>query len=466
MGEEQLERWARLVRLMRRIHPAGASLTFQQSLALAKTFEGLFNRFIESRAAIGSLEVRVGAEPLLGMIQNHPNGVREIRFKRAFAADTVLQIWRSADPLFDAVPLLFLALDEVTAEGVSRTQHYPNGQSLTLFVARESDGEYHIKLSFAAGEEAERDPHNSPAEWEIAAAASSAAGAAGAEKPKAKARAAAVAFAFLLVCQPFWMNRFVSAPRAGGQSVAAAADVAVAHDASGSAVLAPSSDGAGSDAAYPTEVGRTQSITGPAAAPPAGTVIKRGELARVVVVSSSETPGEPSASAGAALGAAMTAARTERQRLSDGAVVTAWDLQREIKMSEVKRVYVDEVRDARLDENLKSSIREGIRQALSKQRIEVLDERAEVRAADSVLTLRFEPDETSSGAVFGELRDGKGQYIWDSKAGCRTVADGDLAAALGDASQRLGMLMVAAIQQAQSNADAYQQGLAAQTAGR
>lgn len=466
MGEEQLKRWVRVVRLMRRISPAGDCLTFEQALNLSSVYDETYKRFLASRTPIGSLEVRVGAETLLGMIQNHPNGVREIKFKRAFSDGTVLQIWRSADAHFDDVPLLFQELQEVTAEGVSRTQHYPNGQSLTVYVIRESDGEFSIKLSFAAREEADVDRQADTGGPKTAAAGVAGAGAA----PKYKARAAGAMLAVLLAVHLFWGSGLLPARRAAGQRgepyVVGGVSIEEASPAKPSERTAAPLENA-ADTAPAVETGGGGAAVRQPGRPAVPTIIRRGEMGRVTVVSASEPIAQPDSSPAAAATLGASAGRDESQALAAAAaVVTEWDLHREIKLGGVKRVYVDEVSDARIDANSKSRIRTGVAHMLERQGIEVLKVRADGQPSVNVLTLRFEPDETYSGAIFAELRDGKGQYIWDNKTGCRTGFGGDWGATLDDASQRLGMIMVAAIQRAQSNSDAYQQSLSAQMGGR
>jgi hypothetical protein len=449
---------------MRRISPAGDRLTFEQALNLASAHDEIYKRFLASRVPIGSLEVRVGGETLLGMIQNHPNGVREIKFKRAFRDGTVLQIWRSADAHFDDVPLLFQELEEVTSEGVSKTQHYPNGQSLTVYVVRESDGEFSIKLSFAAREEADRDRWENTGEPKVAAVVAAATG----ETPKYKARAAGAMLALFLASQLFWGGGLLLATRAIGQrgepyvvsNIVPEQDLPVNLRA-----LIPVAPEAAADAAPAVETKEE----GAAATSVPSTIIRRGEMGRVNVISAAEplVQSDSSLATAATLVTPASAADGEPQVLTTpSTVVTGWDLQREIKLSGVRQVYVAEISDAQLDANLKSRIRAGVAQTLEKQGIEVLKVRAEGQSVDSVLTLRFEPDETYSGAIFAELRDGKGHFIWDNKTGCRILVGDDWVETLDDASQRLGLLMVAAIKHAQSNADIYQQSLNTQIGGR
>lgn len=179
---ERLEELRRLIRLMRRISPDGGRLTFKELLGVAKRNAEVYERFVGTRVPINALEARVGEPKFWNTVLNHPDGVTETTFERDLPQDAVLQVWRSADRQFGEVPLLFQPLAEVPAEGLSRTEHYGHGRSITLGVKRNESGEFKVRLSFTVGEQAVAAGRFGAAAKEVPSASPSG-GAAGASSP-------------------------------------------------------------------------------------------------------------------------------------------------------------------------------------------------------------------------------------------------------------------------------------------
>jgi hypothetical protein len=145
--EDQLAQWLRVVRLMRLISPGGERLSLEQLFDRAKRNSEIYKRFLASDAEINALELRVAELNFRKMIWNDSDGLKETTFERDLPPDAMLQVWRAADSEFEAVPLLFQAMEEVPREGLSLTKRYNNGRAITLQVKQKENGEFRVKLS-------------------------------------------------------------------------------------------------------------------------------------------------------------------------------------------------------------------------------------------------------------------------------------------------------------------------------
>lgn len=146
---EMVEKWSRLLRLIRSTTSDGERLTYEQVLNQAKHNAEVYEQFLASKAPINALEVRVGQTRVWHTVLSHPDGIKETTFERDLPHNAVLHVWRSADREFGEVPLLFHVMEETPMEGLSRTERYSNGRSMTLHVKPNENGEFSIKLSFA-----------------------------------------------------------------------------------------------------------------------------------------------------------------------------------------------------------------------------------------------------------------------------------------------------------------------------
>lgn len=478
MTEEQIKEKVRIVKLMRRISPAGDALTFEQALRLAERNAEIYRRFLASKIPINALEVRVGPRKIFGAKQNRVDGIQELtEYRRSLPEDTVLQILRPADKQFDEVPLLFQDLEGIPLGGVSTTKRYPNGQVVTLYVMKELNNEFNIKLSFAAAPETLPKPPQVFNAEDLKQQTSE-------PKPKAKA-------AFLKShrrssdSKRSWLGSIYVPVQAYTYGMRAMASVLVicaiftafclgSHRSYGKAQrLALIESGQQmliTDVSESTWVGESELISrverntlppdagmtkAAVQAPVAPSAIWRREMGHAIVSSEPELLIDSFETHTLAV-TSETARRGETGEQGETATpkfITSWDKQCEAMLAKLRRVYVEDLTDPSVDNDARLRVRTEFVRVLTRQGIKVLEKGEKEQAADAIVHLRFEPDKTASGAVFAELRNSAGQYIWDDKAGCETTVNGNLDTILSNASRRLGILMVVAIQQAQRNVD-------------
>jgi hypothetical protein len=500
MSEKKLKKLEGIVKLTRRISPAGEQLTFEQALSLARRNAEAYDKFLSSGAPINALEVRWGAQKeLCRVIQNRADGVREVTFNRPLAEDTVLQLWRSGDRALDPVPLLFLDLERVPSQGISRTESYPNGQNITLCVRKEQDEEFKIKLSFAIDKEifgtAKELAATEDERWETADKKSFHAMPVWKyDHNKANSNQVyaaptnywyyvrAAMMVLLVGFGAYFWGRYLATDKAKedmlAQSKARAEAVQnsdAARDDSATAPADPETDDTTTAQTTGTE---TQQSVDPTPATHAS-IHRRGKPGYAEVpFSRRERPDTSNTSTPIAMldtVAAPDPVETPDPVMSVNTVEqtyaprkngnTYWDRQCEARLASLKLVYVEELNDSSLDKESRIRVRAEFIKSLEGRGIKVLPEGKSATLADGIVRLRFKPDKIAGGAVFAEMHDNNDQYIWDDKAGCDTTINGSLKTVLGDASQRLGELMVAAIQHAQRNAVEQQVSQSSHTGG-
>jgi hypothetical protein len=418
MSDENLKYLRNVLKLIRRISPAGENLTFEQALSLVRRNAEVYDRFLLSGAPITALEVRWGAhKELCRVIQNRADGVREVTFNRPLAEDTVLQLWRSGDMDFDEVPLLFLDLEEVPSQGFSRTELYLNGQKITLFVRKEENGEFSIKLSFAIDKEFLSDDEEFlEAEDERQETARNATSQGVSECSEDHTTTSshpmyaapptnysyhmrAAAMVLLVSLGAYFWGSYLATQKAKEDMLA--------------------ENKSHAEAARKSEAARDNTAIASA----------DHELHGATLV---QTTG------------------TETQQTVDPTPTTHATIRwrGELAFVEVP-IYFEELNHASLDKESKIRVRAEFIKSLEGQGIKVCTEGKNVKLPDGIVRLRFELDKTADGTVFAEVRDKNCQYISSDKAGCDTTISGNLNTVFEDVSQRLGTLMVAAMQHVQ-----------------
>lgn len=166
------EAWRRMFKLIRAITPGGERLTFDQVISLSERNAKLYESFMIDGAPIRAFEVRVDRRKVSDIVLNSPEGLKEAEFESDLRGDVVLHVWCSAVDEVGQVPLLFCAMDEIPAKGLSETVRYSHGRSMTFQVRPKGNGEFNVKVSFAVEEPTGlRQEHSAVAAYGVAQAA-------------------------------------------------------------------------------------------------------------------------------------------------------------------------------------------------------------------------------------------------------------------------------------------------------
>jgi hypothetical protein len=492
MDKEVLSEGARVFRLMRRISELGERLTYEQALILAKRYAEIYKLFRVSGVPVEALEVRVKDRKILGAIQNRPDGLRELtcEYKCTDPEDTVLQVWRSADKQFDAVPLLFQELEEVTAKGVSRIEHFPNGQSITLLVIKEQHGVFSVKISFAAGVNIDEGiPRNNSKAASAAGSGSLgsdsglrasyvAAAAATGVKAKTTYRQTtggegfpnlwiqpsgfqvllkpllAVSLVLLLGAGSFF-GGYVSATKTRDAELGrTSTSTSVGQNPNPAGEYAAMSGAPQGDEASSQDEDASRPVLTQAKA---NTPVWVGPIATINVFSPPEPLKESALSATAGPDAMLSIECPEQGGVLHAQVIINQNASCDSRLI-TKPVYVEKLEASNLDENSRQRVHFEITKALERQGFMVVEKDTEqIRAA--VVRLRFEAVATDDKKDAAESRNDKGKFPWNDELRNQASTARQHSMTLSDASQRLGMLTAAAIQQAPNTISSQQAGL-------
>jgi hypothetical protein len=456
VSEEKLKKWRQLVMLMRRISRSEEPLSFEQICMFAQHYAETYERFLASKVPINALEVRVGEMKFWNTILNHPDGMKETTFERYLPQDSVLQVWRSADMEFDEVPLLFQALEDIPSEGLSTTENYQNGRSITLDVKKQQNGEFKIKLSFAVGEglvkpaqllnrdetlDADTGRVSRPMfEWAYADNDNL--------WPKVFTFAANYGSTFMalavLVCfllNP--LNGYFCAPKAQENTGAQAAQAVVKQPVALPADSSPPGD--------PWSlIIQAQKKTEPAQ--------RAGQSKKLPTQSAAPSTTIPAQPAIPRAKPPLLAPSDKSYRAADlyeaMSVVIPNNLVQQ-KLAKMTQVFVEEPNDAMLDAHAKLSVRakvsmrEKVTAALKKYGITPLTKEEDKSRANGIIELQVGPNEIKNGKVYVILYDKNNQFILVAPTECKVQSTERLC----EASQRLGEFVVQAIQEAKSSID-------------
>jgi hypothetical protein len=118
--------------------------------------------------------------------------------------------------------------------------------------------------------------------------------------------------------------------------------------------------------------------------------------------------------------------------------VSAWDVRRAARLAAVQNVYVQLGRAEAGESPLTETLRVSFVSALEHSKLFRVVADSEPPATDAVITLRFEPDDARLGAIFMDVRDVKGNFLWQDFTGCRRPEGEESEPTMcADASERL-----------------------------
>jgi hypothetical protein len=118
--------------------------------------------------------------------------------------------------------------------------------------------------------------------------------------------------------------------------------------------------------------------------------------------------------------------------------VSAWDVRRAAKLAAVQRVYIQFGSAEAGEPPPPETLRASFVRALEHSKLFRVVADSEPPATDAVITLRFEPDDARLGAIFMDVRDVKGNFLWQDFTGCRRAEGEESEPTMcADASERL-----------------------------
>jgi hypothetical protein len=110
--------------------PGKGKLNLEEAIANAIIQANAFSRWCERGAPVGEIEVWVEERRVMSVLPQSPAELQEFTFKVPSPNTAVLQLTTTADG--EKAVLYNLRLRDIPAEGLSHTEAWPNGQSMSL----------------------------------------------------------------------------------------------------------------------------------------------------------------------------------------------------------------------------------------------------------------------------------------------------------------------------------------------
>lgn len=459
-----------------RVPGEGKPETLDAAIETAQEQGRVNRRWAESGNPLGEIKVWAEGREVMCVLPHLPAQLRHFTFDMPSPAAAVLQLTTQVDG--KPVVLFNLRLSDVPGTGLRHTEVWPSGEDLSLWVCRDGRGKFQVEVelnpqqsshvlrahaagagyegSAAASPESEFDREDEERDSGLSKRAHTLPSVGWWESLKASlgsnplgvvyASAAVAAFSFMSVL--VWNSQSMPVSYARGQEERHGLTSALRRNEP--AADTPSTSADVEDPAIGQHEDLGPIITVPASASrPAKRATPKNERHR-------RKPQLKTPVADGREGEAVTTGYKSpvppdpnTNRAAEGEV-SAWDVRRSAKLAAVQNVYVQLGRAEAGEFPLTETLRVSFVSALEHSNLfRVVAE----PVTDAVITLRFEPDETHLGAIFMDVRDAKGNFLWQDFTGCRRPEGEESEPAMcADASERLVDNFRGAVAHAQQNA--------------
>lgn len=130
------------------------TLSLGDVIGRARALAEVYADWEKSGTLIKDIVVRLSDGREIAVDQSNVASLCGLHFRNAFPPSAILQVWKKADEFFGKeVQLLSLALQNVPASGYNFEKTYKNGQTLSLAVQPQKDGQLYISVDCTQPEE-------------------------------------------------------------------------------------------------------------------------------------------------------------------------------------------------------------------------------------------------------------------------------------------------------------------------
>jgi hypothetical protein len=457
-----------------RVPGEGKPKTLDAAIDAAHQQHSANRRWTESGGPLGEIKVWAEGREVMCVLPHLPAQLRHFTFDMPSPEAAVLQLTTQLNG--ELIVLFNLRLCDVPEAGLTHTEEWPSGEKLSLSVRRDGKGKFHVEV------ELNPQKHSRIMKARAAGAGVESAAVSGgetgfdaeaedrdsgltertreAQPPRvltpagclaflktafrrdvfSTASAAAVVALLSCVAGLAWsgtMPGMSSVSHAKGQSrhcrlasevrraepVAARAEAAATPEGvnSGPIISVPASPGRSAEKAMSK---RERHQRRPQPQPPA----TRGGGGEVLTTGyRPPSPSDPIPTRPSDLGA----------HGATNAGVVVWEARRAAKLAAVQNVRVQLGKPEAGRDFTPETLRVSFVNALEHSKLFRVVEDPNPPTPDAVITVRFEPDDTQLGALFMDVRDVKGNFLWQGFTGCQRSADGAEPATCAAASARL-----------------------------
>ncbi len=417
-------------------------------------------RWADSDRPLGEIKVWAEGREVMCVLPHLPAQLRHFTFDMPSPEAAVLQLTTQIDG--EPVVLFNLRLSDVPDAGIRHVEMWPSGEDISLWVCRDGKGEFQVEVvlnpqqssrvlkaraagvsyeaSAAASAESEFDREDEkrdsglskrarplPTGWWESLKASL-----GSNPLNAVYASAAVAL-FFFMSVLVWNSQPVPVSYARGQEEHRELRSDLHHSKPAATPATPAQEGSaiGHDedsgpiitvlASPPRSAKRETPKNGRRQRKPQSQTLVAGGSRGGVVTTGYQSSVFPDLSANR---------KAEEE-------VSAWDVRRAARLAAVQNVYVQLGNAEAGVPPPTEPLRVSFVRALEHSRLFRVVANSEPPATDAVITLRFEPYDAQLGAVFMDVRDVKGNFLWQGFTGCQRPADDDEPVMCAAASARL-----------------------------